>query len=118
MPDEATTCVALLHDVVGDTVITLNVLAREFPPDALRAPRLLTHDSDVPYLDCVRALAADPVARTFKRADLVHDIDEIRYASCEPPDDHELAQRRECHEAALAILDSVGAEEFGHVLQL
>lgn len=117
MPDEATTCVALLHDVVEDTAITLDDLACEFPPEVLRALRLLTHDPGVPYLDYVRALAADPVARTVKRADLEHNMDETRYAGCEPPDDRELAQRRERYEASLAILDNAGVEEFGRVLQ-
>lgn len=41
MPDELTTIVALLHDVVEDTPLTLDDLAGDFPPaviDALRAP--------------------------------------------------------------------------------
>ena len=32
MPDELTTIVALLHDVVEDTALTLDDLAHDFPP--------------------------------------------------------------------------------------
>ena len=44
MPDEITTCVALLHDVVEDTPVTFEDLEREFPPEVTDALRLLTHD--------------------------------------------------------------------------
>ena len=44
MPDEVTTCVALLHDVAEDTAITLDELEREFPPEVTEPLRLLTHD--------------------------------------------------------------------------
>ena len=35
MPDETTTCVALLHDVVEDTDITMEELAKDFPPEVI-----------------------------------------------------------------------------------
>lgn len=68
MSDEISTCVALLHDVVEDTDATLGDLAREFPAEIIDALRLLTHQPGVPYLDYVRALATNPIARSVKRA--------------------------------------------------
>ena len=37
MPDEYTTCVALLHDVVEDTDVTLEMLRDSFPEEVVEA---------------------------------------------------------------------------------
>ena len=105
MPDEATTCAALLHDVVEDTGITLDELARSFPTDVVDAVRLLTHEKDVPYLDYVRAIATHPIARTVKRADLLHNLDDTRFAGQADVPKRDIARRREKYTAALAILE-------------
>lgn len=105
MGDEVTTCVALLHDVVEDTGVTLVDLAREFPAEVVEALRLLTHRPDVPYLDYVRALATNPVARAVKLADLRHNMDETRYAGGELPPADELARRGKKYRAALSLLE-------------
>lgn len=105
MPDEATTCAALLHDVVEDTGITLDELARSFPTDVVDAVRLLTHEEDVPYLDYVRAIATHPIARTVKRADLLHNLDDTRFAGQADVPKRDIARRREKYTAALAILE-------------
>ena len=42
MPDELTTIVALLHDVVEDTDLTLDDIVGDFPPSVIDALRLLT----------------------------------------------------------------------------
>lgn len=105
MPDEATTCAALLHDVVEDTGITLDELACSFPADVVDAVRLLTHEEDVPYLDYVRAIAAHPIARTVKRADLLHNLDDTRFAGQADVPKRDIARRREKYTAALAILE-------------
>lgn len=105
MPDEATTCAALLHDVVEDTGITLDELARSFPTDVVDAVRLLTHEEDVPYLDYVRAIATHPIARTVKRADLLHNLDDTRFAGQADVPKRDIARRRKKYTAALAILE-------------
>ena len=105
MPDEATTCAALLHDVVEDTGITLDELARSFPTDVVDAVRLLTHEEDVPYLDYVRAIAMHPIARTVKRADLLHNLDDTRFAGQADVPKRDIARRRKKYTAALAILE-------------
>ena len=42
MPDEITACVALLHDVLEDTSVTLEELEAMFPPAITEAVSLLT----------------------------------------------------------------------------
>ena len=55
MNDENSTCVALLHDVVEDTDISLDDLASDgFPAEVIEALTLMTHNDNVPYMDYVR----------------------------------------------------------------
>ncbi len=79
MNDENTTCVALLHDVVEDTKITFEDLAKEgFTDEILEALKLMTHDDAVPYLDYVRNIKNNPIATAVKLADLNHNSDLTR----------------------------------------
>ena len=81
MDDEFTTCVALLHDTVEDTPVTLEDLAKDFPAEVVNAVRLLTHDDDVEYFDYVRAIKRDPIAVKVKLADLAHNGDPTRISN-------------------------------------
>jgi guanosine-3',5'-bis(diphosphate) 3'-pyrophosphohydrolase len=68
--------VAVLHDVVEDTKISLNDLNEMgFPPNILRALALLTHDADVPYDIYIENLTKDPLAHSVKFADLQDNLD-------------------------------------------
>ena len=78
MDDEFSTCVALLHDTVEDTDVTLEQLAREFPREIVEAVDLLTHRDGVEYFDYVRAMKQNPVAVKVKLADLAHNGDPKR----------------------------------------
>ena len=79
MPDEESTVVALLHDVVEDTSFTLEDLEQMgFPQRVLDALRLMTHDPSVPYLEYVAKLKPNPIARRVKLADLRHNSDLTR----------------------------------------
>jgi len=78
MDDEISCCAALLHDVVEDTDVTMNDLAREFPAQVIEILKLLTHDDDVPYFDYVREIKKHPVAKKVKLADLAHNSDQTR----------------------------------------
>lgn len=87
MDDEVSTCVALLHDVVedhGDRYSFAALEAAGFPQEVLRPLRLLTHDENVPYLEYVRAVKKDPVARKVKLADLFHNTDLSRLGGEKP----------------------------------
>ncbi|MBR2732608.1 MAG: HD domain-containing protein [Clostridia bacterium] len=81
MQDEATTCVALLHDTVDDTDVTLERLREEgFPDEIVNAVAAMTHAQGVDYFDYVRAIKANPIARAVKLADLAHNSDPQRSA--------------------------------------
>jgi (p)ppGpp synthase/HD superfamily hydrolase len=76
MDTEETVTVALLHDVVEDTDYTLEDLRRMgFPDSVTDALALMTHDPSVPYLDYVKRLKSNPIARAVKLADLTHNSD-------------------------------------------
>lgn len=109
MTDETSTCVALLHDVVEDTPLSLDDLAQEFPPAVIEALRLLTHTPDVDYFDYVRAICQNPVARQVKLADLAHNSDETRFTGCSTISADALTRRREKYAKAKAILENCPA---------
>lgn len=76
MNDEASVCVALLHDVVEDTNYSFDDLIKEgFSDDIIEALKLLTHDSNVPYLDYVYMIKENSLATKVKLADLKHNSD-------------------------------------------
>ena len=102
MTDEATTVVALLHDVVEDTDYTLEDLAAEgFGKEILEAVALMTHEDDMPYLDYVAKLKDNPIARAVKLADLAHNSDLSRIGEV----DDETKQRLEKYKKAIAFLN-------------
>ena len=69
MDDEESTCAALLHDVIEDhgDRYSFDDLAWVGPDSVIHALRLLTHESGVLYMDYVKALAKDPIARKVVR---------------------------------------------------
>ena len=105
MTDEISVCVALLHDVVEDTCVTIAELEQEFPKEVTEAVDLLTHKEGTDYFDYVRAIRENPVAKAVKLADLAHNSDEARLAGCEGMSEEQLACRREKYARAQAILE-------------
>lgn len=101
MQDEHTACVALLHDVVEDTQVTLDELAQVFPQEVIDAVRVLTHPKDEPYLDYVRRVKNNPLAKAVKLADLRHNSDESRMPDAS---EEKLAYFREKYRQAFEIL--------------
>jgi (p)ppGpp synthase/HD superfamily hydrolase len=101
MKDEATTIVALLHDVVEDTDYTLQDIAAEgFGQEIVEAVALMTHEDDVPYLDYVAKLKDNPIAKAVKLADLAHNSDQSRLGEI----DEETEERLEKYKEAIKIL--------------
>ena len=79
MTDEETCAVALLHDVVEDTDITLGDLEKlGFGEKILEAISLMTHGEGVDYMDYVAKIKTNPIARAVKLADLRHNSDMTR----------------------------------------
>src|SRR4051794_16652162 len=68
---ETAQVVAVLHDVVEDTAITVDDLRREgFGEEVLSAVACLTHRKGEPYADYVVRCRGDEIARRVKLADL------------------------------------------------
>ena len=103
MTDENTTAVALLHDIVEDTPITLEDLrAYGFPEEVVAAVALMTHADGVPYLEYVENIKKNEIARAVKLADLRHNSDLTRISA---PTEKDLA-RREKYKSAILLLES------------
>lgn len=101
MTDEVTTCVALLHDVVEDTEMTFEkLLELGFTVEIVDALKLLTHDDSVPYMDYVKEIAKNPVAKAVKLADLAHNSDLTRLDII----DEKALKRAEKYKQAMELL--------------
>ena len=112
MQTEHEVCVALLHDVMEDSALGADdLIAAGIPEPYVQTCLLLTHRPGVAYLDYVRALAHDPVARKVKRADLLHNSDPSRLDGA--PTERDL-QRRARYAQALALLDAQEAGSADH----
>lgn len=107
MKDEITTCIALLHDVVEDTDVTMEELEREFPGEVTDALRLLTHDVSTDYFDYVRAIRENPAARAVKLADLDHNTDWTRLTDCSDRTKERIAWWRQKYDKARKILEGI-----------
>ncbi len=105
MSTEEEICAALLHDTIEDTSLTIDDLRREgFPETVLSAVSLLTHDNKVPYLEYVKEVGHDPIARKVKMADLRHNSDLGRLESVSEKD----LKRRDKYLTAIRILKEYG----------
>ena len=101
METEETTIVALLHDVVEDSDLTLEDLRQMgFGDTVIAALALLTHDPAVEYMDYVRAVKDNPIARAVKLADLRHNSDLTRLDTV----DEKALARREKYLQAMTLL--------------
>lgn len=79
MKDEETTIVALLHDVVEDSDITVDDLRKMgFSESVIEAIALMTHQGDAEYMDYVARIKENPIAKAVKLADLKHNSDTSR----------------------------------------
>ena len=78
MDDEISCTVALLHDVVEDTSITLDDLEQMFPKQVVEIIMLLTHDEKVDYFEYIRKIKTNAIATKVKLADIKHNSNEAR----------------------------------------
>ena len=102
MTDEATTVVALLHDVVEDTELTFDDLEKQgFGEEIISALKLLTHNDDTPYMDYVAKIKTNKIATAVKLADLKHNSDLTRLDIV----DEKALKRKEKYEKAIKLLE-------------
>ncbi len=105
MDTEAEICTALLHDVVEDTDYTLeDISALGFPREVTDALALLTHAPEVPYMDYVKEIKKNPIARKVKLADLAHNSDENRMEIMTEWEAQKAKKRAEKYGKARALL--------------
>ncbi len=101
METEQEVVTALLHDVVEDTFVTLDMLREQgFPDVVVEAVQKLTRPEGMEYLEYIRGLLDNPLAVKVKRADLVHNLMPEREI---PGKDIERLHKR--YHAALEILN-------------
>lgn len=67
--------VGYLHDAVEDTDVTVEEIREIFGDRIADAVALLTHAKGVPYMEYVKEIAKDPLARRVKMADLANNMD-------------------------------------------
>lgn len=109
MDDEISCVVALLHDVVEDTHITMEMLEWNFPKEVVQPLKLLTHDKNTPYMDYIKNLSKDFVARKVKLVDLEHNMDESRMIGS-GEDAKQIERRRKKYREAWEYLKYGGRE--------
>lgn len=100
MNTEVECIVALLHDVVEDTDITFENLEKEFPIEVIQCLKLLTHDKSVDYIEYVKKIKDNSIARKVKLADLKHNSDRTRLLSITQKD----IERYNKYQKAIQIL--------------
>lgn len=80
MTNEASTCAALLHEVLDDTMYKKADLSEAFPEEVVDAVCLLIQGKE-DYYDYIRAIKKNPIAKEVKLVDLEHNLDESRFES-------------------------------------
>ena len=102
MKTEETTVVALLHDLVEDTDYTIeDLMSMGFSKSITDAIALMTHTNDVEYMDYVREIKNNPIAKAVKLADLKHNSDLTRLDVA----DEKALSRREKYLKAIKLLE-------------
>lgn len=93
--------VAMLHDTVEDTSATIEEIRSEFGNEVADAVDVLTHDKGVSYMEYIRGIWKNSLARKVKMADLEHNMDLSRLSSVGEAD----LKRLEKYKAAYKILE-------------
>jgi (p)ppGpp synthase/HD superfamily hydrolase len=79
--------VAVLHDVVEDTAMTLDDLRREgFSKEVILAVERLTHRDGENYEEYIERVRQNPAARSVKLADLEDNMNLLRIRNPKPKD--------------------------------
>jgi len=95
--------VAVLHDVVEDSDITIDKLRQEgFSETTLEAVKLLTKSCNTSYMGYIQSIKNNPLAAAVKKADLNDNMNMTRIQELNTSD----YERLEKYKTALSILNS------------
>jgi (p)ppGpp synthase/HD superfamily hydrolase len=102
---DPTRMVAVLHDVVEDTAVTVDDLARAGVPDeVLRAVDAISKRPGEPQDTYLARVAANPMALTVKRADIADNASPERMSRLDQPTQARLTDK---YANALRLLDEL-----------
>lgn len=108
METELEMIVAVLHDVVEDTDVTLDdLLEAGFPDEAVTAVGLLTRLPGMSYEQFIDRIRPHALARRVKLADLAHNLDVLRLPEVTARD----ARRLRRYRAAWEQLQTAAEED-------
>lgn len=79
MDSEESCVVALLHDVIEDSDITLEILSKYFNDDIIAALRVLTKKENDDYVMYIKRVKTNKLATKVKIKDLEHNRDLTRF---------------------------------------
>ena len=71
--------VALLHDVLEDTSCRVSNLMILFDKEIVEAVVCLTHNHDEPYVDYIKKVKENPLAKAVKIADIEHNVSTLHH---------------------------------------
>lgn len=100
MNTELECIVALLHDVVEDTDMTFLDLEKIFSSEVIEILKLLTRDKRTDYMEYIKKIKTNKVAKKIKIADIIHNSDETRLDVI----DEDSIKRRKRYQKALKYL--------------
>ncbi len=78
MDTEASCIVALLHDVVEDSDITIDYLSQYFSEEVMVALKILTKNENDDYVEYIKRIKTNKLATKVKLKDLEHNSDLTR----------------------------------------
>ncbi|WP_261331571.1 HD domain-containing protein [Maritalea mobilis] len=93
LSDRDARVVALLHDVLEDTATTAEDLAAKFPPDICAAVEAITKRPGEGYDTYLARVAANPISREVKLADMADNADPARLAALDPAERARLTEK-------------------------
>ena len=111
LPDAPARIVAILHDTVEDTDVTLEQLRTAgYPAEILSALDAVTRRDTESYEEFVQRSAQDPIGRRVKLADLADNMDLRRLPEVKDKDSDRLERYQRAWSQLMAIEEAARAE--------
>lgn len=96
--------VAVLHDMIEDTDITLDQLQEAgFPQPILAAVNTLTRRPEESYEEYIERVSQNPLATVVKLADLTENMNLLRIPSPTPKDDQRIQRYQKAYQRLQSI---------------